>query len=119
MRPIAIDRKAGHRSVNQLIEQGKERLSRGIWLTVFPEGTRMSLGKTRRYGVSGAALAKAAQCKIVPVAHNAGDFWPRRGFKKNPELFVFVSARRLVQVIVQPKKLILRFKIGSKQKCWK
>ena len=36
MRPIAIDRKAGHRSVNQVIEQGKERLSRGIWLTVFP-----------------------------------------------------------------------------------
>jgi 1-acyl-sn-glycerol-3-phosphate acyltransferase len=89
MRPIAIDRKAGHRSVNQVIEQGKERLSREIWLTVFPEGTRMSLGKTRRYVVSGAALAKAAQCKIVPVAHNAGDFWPRRGFKKEPEIIRF------------------------------
>ena len=89
MRPIAIDRKAGHRSVNQVIEQGKERLSRGIWLTVFPEGTWMSLGKTRRYGVSGAALAKAAQCKIVPVAHNAGDFWPRRGFKKEPGIIRF------------------------------
>ena len=84
MRPIAIDRKAGHRSVNQVIEQGRERLSHGIWLKVFPEGTRMPLGKTRRYGVSGAALAEAAQCKIVPVAHNAGDFWPRRGLKKEP-----------------------------------
>jgi len=84
MRPIAINRKAGRTSVNQVIEQGKDRLARGIWLTVFPEGTRMPLGETRRYGVSGAALAKAAQCKIVPVAHNAGDLWPRRGLKKEP-----------------------------------
>lgn len=84
MQPIAINRKAGRTSVNEVIEQGKKRLARGIWLTVFPEGTRMPLGETRRYGVGGAALAKAAQCKIVPVAHNAGDFYPRRGFKKEP-----------------------------------
>lgn len=89
MRPIAINRGAGHTAVNQVIEQGKERLREGVWLTVFPEGTRMPLGKTRRYGVSGAALAKEAQCPIVPVAHNAGDFWPRRGLKKSPGLIRF------------------------------
>lgn len=89
MRPIAINRGAGHTAVNQVIEQGKERLREGIWLTVFPEGTRMPLGETRRYGVSGAALAKEAQCMIVPVAHNAGDFWPRRGLKKSPGLIRF------------------------------
>lgn len=49
----------------------------------------MALGKTRRYGVSGAALAKEAGCPIVPVAHNAGDFWPRRGLKKEPGLIHF------------------------------
>lgn len=89
MRPIAINRGAGHTAVSQVIEQGKERLREGVWLTVFPEGTRMALGKTRRYGVSGAALAKEAQCMIVPVAHNAGDFWPRRGLKKSPGLIRF------------------------------
>lgn len=89
MKPIAIDRGAGHFAVNQVIEQGRARLAAGIWVTIFPEGTRMPLGQTRRYGVSGAALAREAQCPIVPVAHNAGDFWPRRGLKKEPGLIRF------------------------------
>ncbi|GMR17394.1 MAG: lysophospholipid acyltransferase family protein [Gammaproteobacteria bacterium] len=86
LRPIAIDRRSGHTAVTQVIEQGRERLAAGIWITVFPEGTRMPPGQTRRYGISGAALAKAAGVKIVPVAHNAGDLWPRRGLRKRPGL---------------------------------
>ena len=89
MRSIGINRGAGHTAVSQVIEQGKDRLRRGIWVTIFPEGTRMALGKTRRYGVSGAALARDAQCMIVPVAHNAGDFWARRGLRKDPGLIRF------------------------------
>ena len=84
LKPIAINRKAGRTAVKQVIEQGKKRLAAGLWVTVFPEGTRMPPGETRKYGVSGAALAQAANVKIVPVAHNAGDFWPRRGFSKTP-----------------------------------
>jgi len=84
MKPIAIDRGAGVRAVQQVVEQGKDRLANGIWVTIFPEGTRMPLGQTRRYGISGALLAQEAQVPVVPVAHNAGDFWPRRGLKKEP-----------------------------------
>jgi 1-acyl-sn-glycerol-3-phosphate acyltransferase len=51
---------------------------------VFPEGTRMAAGETRRYGVSGTLLASAADRLIVPVAHNAGYYWPRRGVRKKP-----------------------------------
>lgn len=82
--PIGINRKAGGSAVKQVIRQGKERLRDGVWVTIFPEGTRMPAGETRRYGASGAALAIEAGAKIVPVAHNAGDFWPRRGFHKRP-----------------------------------
>jgi 1-acyl-sn-glycerol-3-phosphate acyltransferase len=89
MRPIAIDRSAGHTAVMQVIGQGRERLAQGIWITVFPEGTRMPPGQTKKYGVGGAALARDVQCPIVPVAHNAGDFWPRRGLKKRPGLIRF------------------------------
>jgi 1-acyl-sn-glycerol-3-phosphate acyltransferase len=89
MRPIAINRSAGHQAVTQVIEQGRNRLARGIWITIFPEGTRMPAGQTRKYGVSGAALAKDVQCPIVPVAHNAGDLWPRRGLKKKPGMIRF------------------------------
>jgi 1-acyl-sn-glycerol-3-phosphate acyltransferase len=86
MNPIAIDRGAGLHAVQQVVEQGKERLADGIWITIFPEGTRMPLGETKRYGISGALLAREAQVPILPVAHNAGDFWPRRGLKKEPGL---------------------------------
>lgn len=84
LKPIAIDRGAGHTAVNQVIEQGKERLSAGLWVVIFPEGTRMALGQTRKYGVSGALLAAAAGRKLVPVAHNAVLYWPRRGLRKKP-----------------------------------
>jgi 1-acyl-sn-glycerol-3-phosphate acyltransferase len=84
MRSIAIDRSAGPSAVNQVIEQGCDRIRRGSWVIIFPEGTRMPPGETRRYGASAALLASKAGCLIVPVAHNAGYFWPRRGLLKKP-----------------------------------
>ena len=77
LKPIAIDRESGRSAVKQVIEQGSQRLAEGTWVTIFPEGTRMLPGTTRRYGISGAALAEKAGCPIVPVAHNAEDIWPR------------------------------------------
>ena len=84
LRAIAINRSGGGSAVRQLIEQGRERLSAGLWIVVFPEGTRMPPGQTRRYGVGGAAVAAETGARIVPVAHNAGYFWPRRGLLKKP-----------------------------------
>jgi 1-acyl-sn-glycerol-3-phosphate acyltransferase len=84
MRPIAIDRGSGHVAVNQVLEQGKQRLDAGMWILVFPEGTRMAPGKTRKYGISGALLATQTGRLVVPVAHNAGYYWPRRGLVKKP-----------------------------------
>lgn len=91
---IAIDRKAGGSAVNQVLRQGKNRMAElGAWILVFPEGTRMAPGETRRYGSSGALLAAQQNCKIVPVAHNAGFFWPRRGLLKK---------RGTIRVIIGP-----------------
>jgi 1-acyl-sn-glycerol-3-phosphate acyltransferase len=84
LKPIAINRKAGAVAVTQVVEQGKQRLQEGLWILIFPEGTRVAVGETRKYGVSGALLASKAGCKIVPVVHNAGYFWPRRGWIKKP-----------------------------------
>ena len=80
----SIDRGAGHRAVNQVVEQGKARLAEGLWVVIFPEGTRVAAGETRKYGVSGALLASAAERLVIPVSHNAGEFWPRRGILKKP-----------------------------------
>jgi 1-acyl-sn-glycerol-3-phosphate acyltransferase len=68
--------------VRQVVEQGKQRLEEGDWIIIFPEGTRTPAGQTRKYGVSGALLASETGCLIVPVAHDAGSYWPRRGLRK-------------------------------------
>jgi 1-acyl-sn-glycerol-3-phosphate acyltransferase len=86
LRPIAINRGAGHRAVNQVIEQGSARLADGLWVIIFPEGTRVTAGQTRKYGVSGALLATTTGKLVVPVSHNAGEFWARRGLLKRPGL---------------------------------
>ncbi|MGA0000279.1 MAG: lysophospholipid acyltransferase family protein [Steroidobacteraceae bacterium] len=82
MHPIAINRGAGHRAVNQVVEQGAARLKEGLWILLFPEGTRTRAGENRKYGLSGALLASRTGAKLVPVAHDAGMYWGRRGLLK-------------------------------------
>ena len=81
---IAINRKTGGSAVSQVVEQGKQRLAEGDWVMIFPEGTRMPPGQTRKYGVSGTLLAREAKQQNEPDTHKAGHYWPRRGlFKKS------------------------------------
>ena len=84
MRPIPVNRGAGHAAVEQVIKKGSQRMREGMGVMVFPEGTRMEPGQTRRYGMSGALLALEVDRPILPIAHNAGDFWLRRGLLKKP-----------------------------------
>jgi 1-acyl-sn-glycerol-3-phosphate acyltransferase len=84
LNPIAINRGDGRSAVKQVIAKGKNRLADGLWVTIFPEGTRVPRGETRKYGISGAALAQEAGVQIVPVAHNADDVWRRREFSLHP-----------------------------------
>jgi 1-acyl-sn-glycerol-3-phosphate acyltransferase len=93
IRPIAIDRGAGPQAVAQVLAKGKVRLAEGHWVMVFPEGTRMPPGETRRYGISGALLAQEAGRLLVPVAHDAGDYWPRRGWRKRAGTVTFRIGR--------------------------
>ena len=83
VRPIAIDRRNPRGALRQFIEQGKDRLQRGMYVTLFPEGTRMPPGRAGRFYRGGAALAAATAKPVVVVAHNAGRRWPR-GFRKTP-----------------------------------
>ena len=80
--PIAIDRSAKKKALEQIVEQGKDRLSQGFWIVIFPEGTRIAPGKRGKYKIGGAWLATHTDVKVVPVAHNAGEFWGRNSFVK-------------------------------------
>jgi 1-acyl-sn-glycerol-3-phosphate acyltransferase len=84
MSPIAIDRSRGAAALRAMARRGRERLAQGFWVVVFPEGTRVAPGAAREYHPGGAWLACASGAPVVPVAHNAGLFWPRNAFVKRP-----------------------------------
>lgn len=83
-RAIPIDRKAGRKAVLQVVKEGKLALNDGRIVVIFPEGTRTAPGERRRYSIGGAILAEKSGYPVVPVAHNAGIYWKRRGIKKYP-----------------------------------
>jgi 1-acyl-sn-glycerol-3-phosphate acyltransferase len=84
MKCIHIKRGSGKAAVKQLVTQGRARLEDGNWVVIFPEGTRIPAGEKGRYRIGGAVLAKETGYPIIPVAHNAGEYWPRRSFIKRP-----------------------------------
>jgi 1-acyl-sn-glycerol-3-phosphate acyltransferase len=82
MSPIAIDRRRGVAALRSIARRGQKRLEQGFWVVVFPEGTRVAPGESRDYQPGGAWLAAASGAPVVPVAHNAGLYWPRNAFLK-------------------------------------
>ena len=84
MRAIAIKRSNPAGAIRQVLKQGKKRLSQGINVIIFPEGTRVRTPELGAFMTSGAALAKAAGAQILPVRHNAGDYWPAGSWLKTP-----------------------------------
>lgn len=84
LQPIAIDRSRKFKARNDLIQQGRDRFSKGISVLVFPEGTRVAPGVEKPYQSGAATLALETGAKILPVAHNAGYFWPSGKFLKHP-----------------------------------
>lgn len=82
--PIAIDRSNRSQAQKMLMEQGRDRVAKGFWIVIFPEGTRVPAGQRGKYQQGGARLASDVGVPIVPVAMNSGEFWPRNSFLKWP-----------------------------------
>ena len=82
--PIGINRGTGRVAIKQLIDEGTKKLNDGKWMLLFPEGTRTQPGKTQKYKIGGALLAEKSGYPVIPIAHNAGEFWPKHSFIKWP-----------------------------------
>ncbi len=82
LKSIVLDRKNQRGALKALVEQGTQRLNEGLWVLIFPEGTRAGAREVLPFNVGGAVLAQKSGFPIVPVVHNAGDFWPRYSFLK-------------------------------------
>jgi 1-acyl-sn-glycerol-3-phosphate acyltransferase len=84
LRPIAINRATTSAAIKQVLKQGKDRLENNQWVLIFPEGTRTAPGASGHYHGGGALLAIRSGYPVLPVAHNAGTYWPRHSFIKYP-----------------------------------
>lgn len=93
LQPIAIDRSAGRRAVDQLVTQGIKKLEKNWSVMIFPEGTRINPGSEGRYKLGGSILASQARFPVIPIAHNAGEFWPKHSFIKWPGTITVVIGK--------------------------
>lgn len=105
LQPIAINRRTGASAAKQVIRKGVEHLRQGQWVLIFPEGTRTAPGARTRYGMGGAVLAAHSGYPVLPVALNAGEFWPRRGFLKRPGTVDVVFGPLIDSVGPSPQEL--------------
>lgn len=89
LKMIHINRASKQTAALSVASQGRKRLSEGKWIMLFPEGTRTPVGSNKPYRKGGARLASATGALVIPIAHNAGRFWPKNSFLKKPGTVIF------------------------------
>ena len=81
---IHIDRSQRAKAFAKVVEQGRALLAKGVWVIMFPEGTRIPRGQRGVYKNGGTRLAVATDTPVIPIAVTSGRCWPRRAFLKFP-----------------------------------
>ena len=84
LNPIAINRSKPKQAILQTLEEGSDRLKKGMYVLLFPEGTRVKAGRVGQYARSSFELAKRNGVMVLPLCHNSGDCWPAHKFIKKP-----------------------------------
>ncbi len=84
LQPVAIDRSKRISASRMVLSKGCETLDKGISVLIFPEGTRTDPGETKRFSSGAATLAIESGYPVLPLAHDAGKYWPARKFLKYP-----------------------------------
>ena len=83
---IHIDRSQRSKAFNRVVAQGKDLLAQGIWIIMFPEGTRIPRGEKGVYKSGGTRLAIETGAPVIPIAVSSAKCWPRKAFIKVPGL---------------------------------
>jgi len=95
LEPIAIERGSGKKAIMQINREGKDRLDKGRMVLIFPEGTRIAPGERGEYKVGGGMLAAKTGYPVIPVAHNAGEYWAKHSFIKKPGTIKIVIGKAI------------------------
>jgi len=81
---IPVNRGARGKVMVEVMERTKEEMNAGRQLIIYPEGTRRSPGAPPQYKYGIVHLYEALNLPVLPIAHNAGLYWPRRKFLRFP-----------------------------------
>ena len=103
---IHIDRESRAQALKQVVSQGKALLEQGVWIILFPEGTRIERGQQGTYQTAGTRLAVQAGAPVIPIAVASGKCWPRKGFVKYPGVVQVSIGRPIASVGREPKELM-------------
>jgi 1-acyl-sn-glycerol-3-phosphate acyltransferase len=106
--PIFINRADRKNALRRTVEIGKQRLAQGFCIMVYPEGTRIAVGRRVRYKLGGAHIAVQTGARVLPVAHNAGLLWPRNSFLKRPGTVTVVIGAPIDSAGETPEQLMLK-----------
>jgi 1-acyl-sn-glycerol-3-phosphate acyltransferase len=103
---IHIDRNQRQQAFNKVVQQGKDLLARGIWIIMFPEGTRIARGQKGTYKTGGTRLAIDTGAPVVPIAVTSAKCWPRKAFIKRPGVVEVSIGRAIPSVGREPEELM-------------
>ena len=81
---IHLDRSQRAAAFNKVVQQGKRLMDQGVWVIMFPEGTRIPRGEKGKYRSGGTRLAIECGAPVIPIAVTSAKCWPRKAFVKKP-----------------------------------
>ncbi len=103
---IHIDRNLRNQAFNKVVEQGRRLLEKGVWIIMFPEGTRIPRGQVGTYKNGGTRLAVATGAPVIPIAVTSGRCWPRKAFIKFPGVIDVSIGKPISSVGREPEELM-------------
>jgi 1-acyl-sn-glycerol-3-phosphate acyltransferase len=103
---IHIDRSKRTEAWNKVAQQGKRLFGEGVWVIMFPEGTRTPRGSQGPYKTGATRLAISAGVPVVPIAVSSAKCWPRKSFLLRPGVIDISIGRPIPSVGREPEEMM-------------
>jgi 1-acyl-sn-glycerol-3-phosphate acyltransferase len=103
---IHIDRSQRAQAFNKVVTQGKRLMAQGVWVIMFPEGTRIPRGQQGVYKTGGTRLAIEAGVPVIPIAVTSAKCWPTKAFIKRPGIVDISIGKMISSEGRQPEELM-------------
>ncbi|MDH3388612.1 MAG: 1-acyl-sn-glycerol-3-phosphate acyltransferase [Gammaproteobacteria bacterium] len=114
---IALNRGTGRKAINQLVKESRQHMDKGRILMLFPEGTRVPPGQSKPFKLGGAIVSHQTGYSVLPIAHNAGEYWPRHSWIKWPGTIRVVIGRPIDPQGKSPEQIIAEVKTWILAEC--